>query len=54
MFVMIGLIGAAATLMCAESDVVFEERRGVVAVEAEHFFKQTHTDIRKWAPIQKV
>ena len=29
-------------------DVVFKELDGVVAVEAEHFFKQTHTDVRKW------
>jgi hypothetical protein len=27
---------------------VFEEVDGVVAVEAEHFFSQTATDIRKW------
>jgi hypothetical protein len=27
---------------------VFEEIDGVVAVEAEHFFRQTNTDIRKW------
>ncbi len=29
-------------------DVVFEEVDGVVAVEAEHFFKQTHDDVRRW------
>jgi hypothetical protein len=27
---------------------VFEEIDGVIAVEAEHFFSQTNTDIRKW------
>jgi len=30
------------------SSVVFEEADGVVAVEAEHFAKQTHTDKRRW------
>ena len=29
-------------------DVVFEETGGLVAVEAEHFFRQTQTDVRKW------
>lgn len=30
------------------ADLVFEERDGLVAVEAEHYFKQTHTDVRRW------
>ena len=30
------------------SDVVFEEVDGLVAVEAEHFFEQTRTDVRAW------
>ena len=30
------------------ADVVFEEVDGLVAVEAEHYFKQTHTDVRRW------
>ena len=30
------------------SDVIFAEQDGVVAVEAEHFAKQTHTDKRRW------
>lgn len=29
-------------------DVVFEETGGLVAVEAEHFFRQTETAVRKW------
>ena len=29
-------------------DVVFEEVNGLVAVEAEHFYKQTLTDVRQW------
>jgi hypothetical protein len=28
--------------------VIFEERNGLVAVEAEHFIQQTHTDKRQW------
>jgi hypothetical protein len=32
---------------------VFEETDGVLAVEAEHFFSQTHTEIRKWYIITK-
>jgi hypothetical protein len=29
-------------------DVLFEEKDGLVAVEAEHFIRQTHTDKRRW------
>jgi hypothetical protein len=29
-------------------DVVFKEVNGIVAVEAEHFYKQTNTDVRRW------
>ena len=29
-------------------DVVFEEQNGLVAVEAEFFYKQTKTDVRQW------
>ncbi|WP_430932582.1 hypothetical protein [Saccharicrinis sp. 156] len=29
-------------------DVVFEEKAGLVAVEAEYFYKQSRTDIRQW------
>ena len=28
--------------------VVFEEKNGICAVEAEHFYKQTLTEVRKW------
>ena len=31
-----------------ESDTVFEEREGLVAVEAEFFTSQTKTDVRRW------
>lgn len=30
------------------SDVVFEEENGIVAVEAEYFYKQSKSDIRQW------
>jgi len=30
------------------ADIVFEERDGLIAVEAEHFFEQTHTGKRRW------
>ncbi|MHA7943620.1 hypothetical protein ACJOV8_011160 [Formosa sp. 3Alg 14/1] len=29
-------------------NVIFEEKDGLVAVEAEYFYKQTHTDLREW------
>ncbi len=32
----------------ASPDLVFDEKDGVVAVEAEHFYKQTLTDKRAW------
>jgi hypothetical protein len=35
-------------LPCSMKGQVFEEIDGVVAVEAEHFFEQTHTALRKW------
>ena len=37
-FLMVGLL----------SGQVFEEVEGVVAVEAEHFYQQTNTEMRKW------
>ncbi len=37
-----------ATKPVVDANVVFEEVRGYVAVEAEHFFKQTLTDKRAW------
>lgn len=30
------------------NDVVFEEKNGIVAVEAEYFYKQSKSDIRQW------
>lgn len=32
----------------ASESLVFEERVGIVAVEAEHFYKQTLTEKRAW------
>ena len=32
----------------ASNSQVFEEIDGIVAVEAEHYFQQTNTEIRKW------
>ncbi len=37
-----------STMPIVSSGVVFEEIDGLVAVEAEHFYKQTLTDIRAW------
>ncbi|MEX0331357.1 MAG: DUF5060 domain-containing protein [Puniceicoccaceae bacterium] len=31
--------------------LIFEEQDGLLAVEAEHFFKQTDTDVRAWYPM---
>jgi hypothetical protein len=31
-----------------ENDVVFQEENGMVATEAEYFYKQTKTDVRQW------
>ena len=31
-----------------DENVVFEETNGLVAVEAEFFYKQTKGDVRKW------
>lgn len=32
---------------------IFEERDGVLAIEAEHFYSQSKTDIRKWYVVDK-
>lgn len=37
-----------STAPIASADVVFDEVDGVVAVEAEHFYKQMLTDKRAW------
>lgn len=34
-------------------DIVFEEANGMVAAEAEHFYKQTKTEIRRWYRVSK-
>lgn len=39
---------AHATKPIVEESLVFAENDGLIAVEAEHFFKQTATDIREW------
>lgn len=36
-----------------DKQVVFEETEGLVAVEAEYFYKQTKTDVRKWYRVSK-
>lgn len=38
----------AQTNAIVGNDVVFSEENGLVAVEAEHFFKQSKTDVRQW------
>lgn len=45
---MLGAIWARASEPIVESSVVFEEQDGLVAVEAEHFFKQDLTETRQW------
>ncbi|WPR70139.1 hypothetical protein SLW70_09265 [Flavobacterium sp. NG2] len=39
---------AIAQVVNLESAVVFEEKNGLVAVEAEAFYKQSNTDVRQW------
>ena len=34
-----------------DETVVFAETDGMLAVEAEHFFKQTETDVRAFHPV---
>lgn len=41
-------LAAPATQPIVSQDVVFEEVGGLIAVEAEHFFKQEFTDVRAW------
>lgn len=31
-----------------DEDVIFEEKDGIVAVEAEYFYKQSKSDVRQW------
>ena len=42
------LANPALTKPIASGDLVFEEVDGLVAVEAEHFFKQEKSDVRAW------
>ncbi|MBM4092477.1 MAG: DUF5060 domain-containing protein [Planctomycetes bacterium] len=42
------LPAADSTAPIAAPDLVFDEVEGIVAVEAEHFYKQTLTDKRAW------
>ena len=42
------LPAADATAPLVGESVVFDEVDGIVAVEAEHFYKQTLTDKRAW------
>jgi hypothetical protein len=37
----------------ASSDVVFQEENGMLAVEAEYFFKQTKTNVRQWYRVSR-
>jgi hypothetical protein len=47
-FAMFTARAADLTKPIADASLVFEERDGIVAVEAEHFYKQTLTDKRAW------
>jgi hypothetical protein len=52
--VQVSLVSAATaaeadlTKPIVAADLVFEERGGIVAFEAEHFFEQTKSDVRAW------
>ena len=46
LFVMAAVTSTFASKPIVDDKVVFAEKDGLVAVEAEHFFKQTHTDKR--------
>ncbi|GHC40297.1 DUF5060 domain-containing protein [Roseibacillus persicicus] len=43
-----GVVGAESQLPLAKSDLVFAEKGGIVAIEAEHFTKQELADTRAW------
>lgn len=38
----------AQTESIVDEELVFQERNGIVAVEAEHFYKQSQSDVRQW------
>lgn len=40
--------GADPTQPIASADVVFDEKDGILAIESEHFYKQTLTEQRAW------
>jgi len=47
-FVAIQLYAQNASLPIVNEPLIFEDKNGMVAVEAEHFYKQTKTDKRFW------
>ena len=49
-FLCIGLVGVTQkyTNPIVGEDVIFEEKDGLVAVEAEYFYKQSKNDVRAW------
>ena len=49
--IIVGAFSWTATAVAeplATEDLVLAERNGLVAVEAEHYFKQTKVDTRSW------
>ncbi len=44
----LAVFAAESTTPIATPDLVFDEANGVIAIEAEHFFKQTLTEKRAW------
>ena len=46
--VVLGLFFYNFTDLQVGTEIVFEEKDGILAVEAEHFFKQTKSETRKW------
>ena len=42
------ILAADTTAPTVSETVVFEEVDGTLAIEAEHFYKQTHGDVRAW------
>lgn len=45
---MVAFIASTVTASVSRAETVFAERGGMVAVEAEHFFRQTKMDVRSW------
>lgn len=44
----VGLFLVLAANVALAAEVVFEEKNGLVAIEAEHFYKQSQTGKRQW------